>query len=77
MLLPPVLEIFVVWHPGDDAGATVAGWLLDHFHGTAFSGLIGGAVEVYTRRPRGTATTDHLGPCRSQTTNPPASSGRP
>ena len=49
MLLPPVLEIFVVWHPDDDVGATVAGWLLDHFHGTAFSGLIGGAVEVYTR----------------------------
>lgn len=49
MLLPPVLEIFVVWHPDDEVGATVAGWLLDHFHGTAFSGLIGGAVEVYTR----------------------------
>lgn len=49
MLLPPVLEIFVVWHPDDDAGATVAEWLLDHFHGTAFSGLIGGTVEVYTR----------------------------
>ncbi len=49
MLLPPVLEIFVVWHPDDDAGGRVAEWLLDHFHGTAFSGLIGGAVEVYTR----------------------------
>ena len=49
MLLPPVLEIFVVWHPDDDTGATVAGWLLEHFHGTAFSGLIGGAVEVYAR----------------------------
>ncbi|HVM18774.1 MAG TPA: hypothetical protein VM307_02320, partial [Egibacteraceae bacterium] len=49
MLLPPVLEIFVVWHPDDESGATVAEWLLDHFHGTAFSGLIGGAVEVYTR----------------------------
>lgn len=49
MLLPPILEIFVVWHPRDDVGSTVAEWLLDHFHGTAFSGLIGGAVEVYTR----------------------------
>lgn len=49
MLLPPILEIFVVWHPEDEAGATVAEWLLEHFHGTAFSGLIGGAVEVYTR----------------------------
>jgi hypothetical protein len=49
MLLPPVLEIFVVWHPDDEAGATVSKWLLEHFHGTAFSGLIGGAVEVYTR----------------------------
>lgn len=49
MLLPPVLELFVVWHPDDDHGATVAEWLLDHFHGSAFSGLVGGAVEVYTR----------------------------
>lgn len=52
MLLPPVLEIYVVWHPGDDDGERVATWLLEHFHGTAFSGLVGGAVEVYTRSER-------------------------
>lgn len=49
MLLPPILEIFVLWHPDDIAGQVVADALLDHFHGTAFSGLVGGAVEVYTR----------------------------
>lgn len=49
MLLPPVLELFVVWHPADGVGERIAGNLLDHFHGPTFSGLIGGAVEVYTR----------------------------
>lgn len=48
-MLPPVLEIYVVWHPDDDEGATAAREVIDHFHGTAFSGLIGGAVEVYVR----------------------------
>jgi len=48
-MLPPVLEIYVVWHPNDPAGAVVAQQVIDHFHGTAFSGLIGGAVEVYVR----------------------------
>jgi hypothetical protein len=48
-MLPPVLEIYVVWHPGDEAGAEVAEELIGHFHGTAFSGLIGGAVEVFVR----------------------------
>jgi hypothetical protein len=49
MLLPPVLEVYVAWHPDDEEGRRVADWLLDHFHGTAFSGLVGGAVEVYIR----------------------------
>jgi hypothetical protein len=48
-MLPPVLEIYVVWHPLDAEGAVVAREIIDHFHGTAFSGLIGGAVEVFTR----------------------------
>lgn len=48
-MLPPLLEIYVVWHPGDEDGATVAEHLIDHFHGTAFSGLIGGAIEVFVR----------------------------
>lgn len=48
-MLPPILEIYVVWHPGDADGAQVADKLLDHFRGTAFSGLIGGAIEVYVR----------------------------
>jgi hypothetical protein len=48
-MLPPLLEIYVVWHPQDAGGADVATRLIDHFHGTAFSGLIGGAIEVFVR----------------------------
>src|ERR1700682_6094899 len=48
-MLPPLLEIYVVWHPEDKDGATVADRLIDHFHGTAFSGLIGGEIEVRAR----------------------------
>ncbi len=48
-MLPPVLEIYVVWHPGDAEGDDIARMLLEHFRGTTFSGLIGGAVEVYVR----------------------------
>jgi hypothetical protein len=50
LVLPPVLEIYVVWHPGDVAGREICNELLEHFHGSAFSGLIGGAIEVYARR---------------------------
>jgi hypothetical protein len=48
-MLPPVLEIYVVWHPDDGAGAAAAEEFVQHFHGTLFTGLIGGAVEVYVR----------------------------
>jgi hypothetical protein len=48
-VLPPVLEVYVLWHPGDSEGAALAAALLDHFHGTVFTGLMGGAVEVYIR----------------------------
>lgn len=48
-MLPPLLEIYVVWHPKDKDGAGLANRLIDHFHGTAFSGLVGGAVEVFVR----------------------------
>ena len=53
-MLPPVLEIYVLWHPDDPEGAGIAEILLEHFRGTAFSGLIGGAVEVYVRSESGT-----------------------
>lgn len=48
-MLPPVLEIYVVWHPGDTRGLNICNEFVDHFHGTVFSGLIGGAIEVYPR----------------------------
>jgi hypothetical protein len=48
-MLPPVLEIYVVWHPEDAGGADAAGQIVRHFHGTSYLGLIGGAVEVFVR----------------------------
>ena len=48
-MLPPILEIYVVWHPSDDIGKEIAEEFVQHFHGTVFSGLIGGAIEVYVR----------------------------
>jgi hypothetical protein len=49
MPAPPILEIYVLWHPDDDLGATIADQLITHFHGPAYAGLAGGAVEVYLR----------------------------
>ncbi|MGY1844442.1 toll/interleukin-1 receptor domain-containing protein [Modestobacter sp. SYSU DS0875] len=49
MPLPPILEVYVLWHPDDGLGAEVAGWLTEHFHSAAYAGLAGGAVEVYLR----------------------------
>jgi hypothetical protein len=48
-MLPPVLDVYVVWHPGDKAGEGICAEFVEHFHGTVFSGLIGGAIEVYAR----------------------------
>jgi len=48
-MLPPVLETYVVWHPDDHAGARATHQLIEHVHGTLFTGLIGGAIEVYVR----------------------------
>lgn len=47
-----ILDIFVVWHPGatdDRLGERVFWQLSDHFHSPSFSGLAGGAIEVYQR----------------------------
>jgi hypothetical protein len=46
---PPVLDIFVVWHPDELGGEDVFAQLDDHYHSPAFSGLAGGAVDVYGR----------------------------
>jgi hypothetical protein len=48
-VLPPVIEIYVVWHPDDAAGKKVADEFVGHFHRIQYSGLIGGAIDVYTR----------------------------
>jgi hypothetical protein len=57
-VLPPILEIYVVWHPGDTAGSKVAETLLGHFRGTAFSGLMGGAIDVYVRSESPTGASE-------------------
>jgi hypothetical protein len=49
LLIPPILEVYVLWHPGDLEGRRIAEEIFEHFHGTTFSGLVGGAVEVYFR----------------------------
>lgn len=49
MPIPPILDVFVVWHPDDKIGAQRFNELHQHFHSPSFSGLAGGAVEVYAR----------------------------
>lgn len=50
MSVSPILEIYVIWHPANGAlGSRVADAISHHFHTTTFSGLAGGAVEVYMR----------------------------
>lgn len=46
---PPILDIFVIWHPDELGGEDLFKQLDDHYHSPAFSGLAGGAVEVYGR----------------------------
>lgn len=49
MPAPPILDLFVVWHPDDEVGAEVFERLHSHFHSEGYAGLAGGAVEVYAR----------------------------
>lgn len=48
-IAPPILDIFAVWHPDELGGDELFDQLDDHYHSPAFSGLAGGAVEVYGR----------------------------
>jgi hypothetical protein len=61
MPAPPILEVYVLWHPDDTIGSSIADWLIEHFHGPAYAGLAGGAVEVYLRS---TGWTEPSGPPR-------------
>lgn len=49
MPAPPILDIYVVWHPDDQVGAQAFERIHAHFHSDGYSGLAGGAVEVYSR----------------------------
>ena len=56
-MLPSVLELYIVWHPGDAEGEGFAGVISEYFKGTKFTGLISGAIEVYVRSEGWTKTT--------------------
>ena len=49
MSTPPILDIFVVWHPKDEEGALICDTLFNHYHSEPFSGLPENAIEVYSR----------------------------
>ena len=57
-MFPHVLEIYVVWHPDDAEGKNVLHELVEHFHGSAYSGLLSGAIEVFGRSRGLGDTTD-------------------
>jgi hypothetical protein len=49
-MLPPIIEVYVVWHPGDEQGADTAKAIFEHFmQGPTFSGVVGGGVQVSFR----------------------------
>jgi hypothetical protein len=70
-MLPAVLEIYVLWHPADRAGSEAASQIFDHFHGTIFSGLIGGAIEVFVRSEGWTGHADSPRPIPFPSDPPP------
>ena len=74
MPAPPILEIYVLWHPDDTIGSSITDSLIEHFHGPAYAGLAGGAVEVYGRS---TAWTDPAGPPRPLPFMEPLPAGLP
>lgn len=74
MPAPPILEIYVLWHPDDDLGSTIGDQLISHFHGAAYAGLAGGAVEVYLRS---TAWDGATGPPRPMPFMSPLPAGLP
>ncbi|MGW4159956.1 hypothetical protein [Streptomyces sp. NPDC004788] len=48
-MLRPVVEIYVVWHPGDRSGQGIAERVSAHFRGDVGTGLISNPVETYVR----------------------------
>ena len=63
-MLPPVLELYVVWHPGDNKGAQVANEFFEHFHGSAFTGSSGRPSRFSFVAKTGTRMTTRQGPFR-------------
>mgnify|MGYP001683843187 CR=1 FL=1 len=44
--LAPTVDIFVIWDKFDRSGENVFNRLLNHYHSSAYSGLVGGGIEV-------------------------------
>ena len=48
--LAPTVDIFIIWDKFDGSGENIFNRLLQHYHSSAYSGLVGGGVEVYCRK---------------------------
>ncbi|CAM3739469.1 hypothetical protein [Litorimonas haliclonae] len=71
-MLPPILEIFIVWHPDDASGDELAKIIFDHFmHGPTFSGVIGGGIQVSLRSSGWGVDNDAPRPIYSTQTDAP------
>ncbi len=62
-MLPPVLEVYVIWHPSDVEGEALAREFVEHFRGVSFSGIIGGGIHVAARSAGWTGEDDCPQPC--------------
>lgn len=62
-MLPPVLEVYVIWHPLDIEGEKLAKEFAEHFRSASFSGIIGGGVHVAARSVGWNSESDAPQPC--------------
>lgn len=73
-MLPPVLEIYAIWHPRDAEAEGVARGIFNHFMlGPTFSGIIGGGISVSLRRDGWSG--EHTAPRPVYTESDPAPNG--
>lgn len=73
-MLPPVLEIYIIWHPCDAEADDVARGIFNHFMlGPTFSGIIGGGISVSLRRDGWSG--EHAAPRPVYTESAPAPNG--
>lgn len=72
-MLPPVLEVFIVFHPEDYNGEWLANEIANHFmENSTFSGIIGGGIQVSIRAQGWSESKDAPRPIYSQGNHPPS-----